>query len=36
MAVAQGIGTALLICCALSKDPVLPCVVVDLGGLLLA
>jgi hypothetical protein len=27
-AVAQGIGTALLICCALSKDPFLPCVVV--------
>jgi hypothetical protein len=27
-AAAQGIGTALLICCALSKDPFLPCTVV--------
>ena len=26
--IAQGVGTALLICCALSKDPFLPCVVV--------
>ena len=27
-AAAQGIGTAFLICCALSKDPFLPCVVI--------
>jgi hypothetical protein len=26
--IAQGVGTALLICCALSKDPFLPCVVI--------
>jgi hypothetical protein len=35
-AAAQAVGTALLICCALSKDPFLPCVVVTWAGCFLA
>jgi hypothetical protein len=35
-AAARGIGTALLICCTLSKDPFLPCVVVTWAACFLA
>jgi hypothetical protein len=35
-AAAQGIGTGLLICCTLSKDPFLPCVVITWAACFLA